>query len=205
MGTILRAKKGKSNLSATNDLYNNDYHNQKEMITESIPKIVPLYDGTELKINQKLIMNGLATISVRNMRSKGHAIKKRNSFFNLHRPELKGLDIIPNENQQEKTLHQQILKEVKTIHAIKTMKSLCTINGPQSLLENNQANISNDNLQPAATLVENHFQKRLIKPIAISPSNQQIKWDNITELEESTLKADKFCVHDVEIKSTLID
>lgn len=24
-------------------------------------------------------------------------------------------------------------------------KSLCTINGPQSLLENNQANISNDN------------------------------------------------------------
>ncbi|KAF0755733.1 Uncharacterized protein FWK35_00027069 [Aphis craccivora] len=205
MGTILRAKKGKSNLSATNDLYNNQ---QKEMITESIPKIVPLYDGTELKINQKLIMNGLATISVRNMRSKGHAIKKRNSFFNLHRPELKGLNIMPNENQQEKSLHQQILKEVKTIHAIKTMKSLCTINGPQSLLENNQANISNDNLQPAATLVENHFQKTLIKPIAISSSNQQIKWDDslvFTEPEESTLKTDKFCVHDVEIKSTLID
>jgi len=28
MGTILRAKKGKSNLSATNDLYNTDYQNQ---------------------------------------------------------------------------------------------------------------------------------------------------------------------------------
>lgn len=33
-------------------------------------------------------------------------------------------------------------------------------------------------VQPAATLVENHFQKILIKPIAISPSNQQIKWDD---------------------------
>jgi len=45
------------------------------MITESIPTIVPLYDGTELKINQKLIINGLATISVRNMRSKEYVIK----------------------------------------------------------------------------------------------------------------------------------
>ncbi|XP_026814554.1 uncharacterized protein LOC113554779 [Rhopalosiphum maidis] len=209
MGTILRAKKGKNNLSTTNDLYNTDYHNQqKEMITESIPKIVPLYDGTELKINQKLIMNGLATISVRNMRSKEYAIKKRNSFFNLHRPELKGLNIIPTENQQENILHQQILKEVKTIHEIKTMKSLCTINGPQSSPANNQANISNDNLKPDATLLENHFSKRLVKPIAISSFNQQIKWvDSLvfTEPEESTLKADKYCVHDVEIKSTLID
>ncbi|XP_060840976.1 uncharacterized protein LOC132921789 [Rhopalosiphum padi] len=175
------------------------------MITEPIPKIVPLYDGTELKINQKLIMNGLATISVRNMRSKEYAIKKRNSFFNLHRPELKGLNIIPTENQQENILHQQILKEVKTIHEIKTMKSLCTINGPQSSPANNQANISNDNLKPDATLLENHFSKRLVKPIAISSFNQQIKWVDITEPEESTLKADKFCVHDVEIKSTLID
>lgn len=47
--------------------------------------------------------------------------QKRNSFFNLHRPELKGLNIIPTENQQEKILHQHILKEVKTIHEIKTM------------------------------------------------------------------------------------
>jgi len=28
---------------------------------------------------------------------------------------------------------------------------------------------------------------------------------SVTEPEESTLKTDKFCVHDVEIKSTLID
>ncbi|XP_022179882.1 uncharacterized protein LOC111040319 [Myzus persicae] len=208
MGTTLRAKKGKSNLSTENDLYS-DYHNQqKEMITESIPKIVPLYDGTELKINQKLIMNGLATISVRNMRSKENVIKKRNSFFNLHRPELKGLNIIPTENQQEKILHQHILKEVKTIHEIKTMKSLCTINGPQSPSTNNQTNISKYNIKPDATLlIENHFSKRLIKPIAITSPNQQNKWadSSISEPEESTLNADKLCVHDVEIKSTLID
>lgn len=46
--------------------------------------------------------------------------QKRNSFFNLHRPELKGLNIMP-ENQQENVLHQHILKEVKTIHEIKSM------------------------------------------------------------------------------------
>lgn len=47
--------------------------------------------------------------------------QKRNSFFNLHRPELKGLNIVPTENQQEKMLQQHILKEVKTIHEMKSM------------------------------------------------------------------------------------
>lgn len=47
--------------------------------------------------------------------------QKRNSFFNLHRPELKGLNIVPTENQQGKMLQQHILKEVKTIHKIKSM------------------------------------------------------------------------------------
>lgn len=48
-------------------------------------------------------------------------LQKRNSFFNLHRPELKGICILPTENQQEKLLQQHILKEVKTIHDIKSM------------------------------------------------------------------------------------
>lgn len=48
---------------------------QNEFPTETFPKIVPLYDGQELNINQKLIMNGLATISIRNMRSKKCPIK----------------------------------------------------------------------------------------------------------------------------------
>lgn len=47
--------------------------------------------------------------------------QKRNSFFNLHRPELKGLSIVPTENQQDKMLHQHILKEVMTIHKIQSM------------------------------------------------------------------------------------
>lgn len=36
---------------------------------------MPLYDGQELNINQKLIVDGLATISVRNIRSHELAIK----------------------------------------------------------------------------------------------------------------------------------
>lgn len=82
-------------------------------------------------------------------------------------------------------------------------------------------------VKPDATLLmENHFSKIPLKPIAITPSNQQDKWDDsssllyfmnipqvvlfyfffsVTEPKESTLKADKLCVHDVEIKSTLID
>lgn len=48
-------------------------------------------------------------------------LQKRNSFFNLHRPELKGLKIIPTENQEETTLQHHILKEVKTIHEIQSM------------------------------------------------------------------------------------
>ncbi|XP_015371660.1 PREDICTED: uncharacterized protein LOC107167218 [Diuraphis noxia] len=151
METVLRAKKGKSNLSTATNFYSSDYHNQKEMITELIPKIVPLYDGTELKINQKLIMNGLATISVRNMRSKEYVIKCISAI---------------------------IAMSTRLFYTVKP---------------------------DAALLIENHFSKRLLKPIV--PSNQQNKWvdSSITEPEESTLKADKLCVHDVEIKSTLID
>lgn len=48
---------------------------QTDIKNESIPKIVPLYDGQELKINQKLIINGLSTISIRNMKTKEFAIK----------------------------------------------------------------------------------------------------------------------------------
>lgn len=47
--------------------------------------------------------------------------QERNSFFNLHRPELKGLNIVPTENVQEKMLQQHILKEVKTIHDLRIM------------------------------------------------------------------------------------
>jgi len=34
----------------------------------------------------------------------------------------------------------------------------------------------------AALLMENHFSKRLIKPIAITPSNQQDKWVDSSSL-----------------------
>lgn len=84
-------------------------------------------------------------------------------------------------------------------------------------------------MKPDTTLsMENHFPKRLINPIAITSFNQQNKWVDsssllyllheytassfilvvlfsVTEPEESTFKADKFRVHDVEIKSTLIE
>lgn len=33
MGTILRAKKGKNNLSTANGLYNTDYHNQVKSLS----------------------------------------------------------------------------------------------------------------------------------------------------------------------------
>lgn len=42
--------------------------------------------------------------------------QKRNSFFNLHRPELKGLNIVFTKNNQEKLLQLHILKEVESIH-----------------------------------------------------------------------------------------
>jgi len=57
---------------------------QNEVLTESFPKIVPLYDGHELKINQNLIMNGLATISIRNMRSKPFTIEVKAFKYYMH-------------------------------------------------------------------------------------------------------------------------
>jgi hypothetical protein len=45
------------------------------MNTKLIPKIVPLYDGQELNINQQLISNGLSTISIRNIKTNESAIK----------------------------------------------------------------------------------------------------------------------------------
>ncbi|XP_025416108.1 uncharacterized protein LOC112687570 [Sipha flava] len=147
---MLQAKEGKSNLIDKNDPI--QYHeNQEKMNTKLIPKIVPLYDGQELNINQQLISNGLSTISIRNIKTNESAIKKRNSFFNLHRPELKGLHIVSTMNNQERILQQHILKEVETIHKIRSMKSFSTINKCQ---EKNQAMLENNNIDTAKLQLE---------------------------------------------------
>lgn len=47
--------------------------------------------------------------------------QRRNSFINLHRPELKGLNIVSTENRRDKMLQQRILTESKPINQINSM------------------------------------------------------------------------------------
>ncbi|VVC24986.1 Hypothetical protein CINCED_3A007995 [Cinara cedri] len=185
-----------------------------------IPKIIPMYDGQELKINQKLVMDGLSTISIRNMHRTNNesAITKRNSFFNLHRPELKGLNILAHvtKSQKENRLQKRILKEVKTLDNMNT-RSLHKHDLPQSLTPKIQSkSIYKKVKSDSAQSMGNSFSKRssLVAKTKMPIRNDCLQkmrldsnnYDMELEVSSSASKEDKSsCVYDVEIKSTLIN
>ncbi|VVC31284.1 Hypothetical protein CINCED_3A019720 [Cinara cedri] len=186
-----------------------------------VPKIIPMYDGQELKINQKLVMDGLSTISIRNMHKINNksAITKRNSFFNLHRPELKGLNILANvtKSQKENKLQKRILKEVKTLDNMNSKRLLHKHDLPQCLTPKIQSKSSYKKVKSdSAQSMGNSFSKRsslVVKtkmPIRYD-CLQKMRMDSNNydmelEVSSSASKEDKSsCVYDVEIKSTLIN
>ncbi|XP_050429224.1 uncharacterized protein LOC126838661 isoform X2 [Adelges cooleyi] len=105
-------------------------------------------------------------------------------------------------------LQQHILKEVKTIHDIRSMKSLHCKDGlrktPVKHLGNRENKQEMDIKSSAALLMEKRFLKRLW-PLSSFDQEEKLADISDTESQESITEAVNACGLDKEIKSTLIE